>query len=105
MQYAIVHKQSRVVRGLTTDPDAGHGDDVDLVALAEPIDLADGPRKLKPDGSFSTPTESELDDAIPERRAAKMKAAQRNALDAILADQRVPETVRTYFALIKAYRS
>ena len=105
MQYAIVHKQTRVVRGLTTDPDAGHGDDVDLVALAEPIDLADGPRKLKPDGSFSIPTESELDDALPERRAAKMKLAQRNALDAILADQRVPETVRTYFALIKAYRS
>lgn len=105
MQYAIVHKQTRVVRGLTTDPDAGHGDDVELVALAQPIDLADGPRKLKPDGSFSTPTESELDDAIPERKTEKLRKAQKQALDAIIQDATVPETIRTYFTLIKAGRS
>ena len=103
--FAIVHKATRVITGCTTDPAIEIGADYTLVALPAPLDLAGGPYKLRPNGTLATPTKQELDDGLPERRAEKMRLAINVALDVVIADQAVPDSLRTYFSLLKAAKS
>lgn len=104
-QYAIVHKATRVVRGVTTDSGLEVGGADELVALPAPVDLAGGPWKLRPNGSLVPASPQEADDGLPERRAERLRQQQNAALDAIIADQTAPQTVRQYFALLKAAKS
>lgn len=105
MQLAIVHKATRVIRGVTTDPAFAVGELEELVPLPQPIDLADGPFKILPNGKLTTPTPADLDQAIPERRAAILRQRMNDAIDSITTDPSLPQSLREYFTILKASRS
>lgn len=106
---AIVPKNGpRVVLAVTTDDNPQISDDVELVDIPEEPDFQTGKRYkiLNEDLSFRDASEQEIDDADvdPEKRQAKRKAyiqQFRDAMDAVVADEKVPPSVKDFVVALK----
>ena len=106
---AIVPKEGpRIVLAITTDADPKISEDVEAVDITEEPDFESGSRYkvLNDDLTFRDATDKEIDDADvdPAKRAEKQKANLqqfRDAMDVLIADEKVPQSVRDFVTALQ----
>lgn len=106
VQHAIIDSATRVIVGLTIDATHDAGQGRELVPLTEAITLDGTPKAITPAGRVRDATEQEIDASgvDPIRREAKEQKRRKDradALNAILADPAVPESLKAYFRTVK----
>ena len=130
-QYAVIDSQTRIIKVLTVDPDYQVSDTEELITLPQPIDFATAPvvqtsgntRQGLRISSGPSPTttyyvlgddnqtltvasvddidQAGVDDARNSYLQSVKVQAVSDALDAVLADSSIPQSLLTYFQAVK----
>jgi len=101
MQKAIIHKLTRVILRLTTDDNPDIKDNEEIVELASPIDLADGPWKLDSQNNKVPASLEEYQQATITPQQVNINSLKAN-IDILLSDASVADSVKNVMRNLKA---